>query len=72
MGYFRRLIEKQGMFSKKSLMYFVRDGNRYIKKVERENIETGIDPNLRCHRHDRPHLAQGDRGVPLPHIPPFY
>ena len=56
------MIEMQGLHSKKHIQYFTRDGNKYIKKLARDN-EYSIDPAHRCERHDRHKIAPGHRNI---------
>jgi len=61
-GYCQHLIDKNGIYSKKHLQHFVKDGQRYIHKVANE-MEHGIDPALRCDRHDRHLIMPGFRDI---------
>ena len=46
------MLDTQGLYSKKAMKHFLRDGKRFIAKVEKE-LEHSIDPIDRCERHDR-------------------
>ena len=70
-GYAQHLIDVHGIHSKKQLLHFLRDGNRYIQKnaFPYEDKEHMIDPAHRCERHDRPFLLPHERDIPNPAIP---
>ena len=57
------MIDKNGIYSKNHISNFVRDGNRYIKKVDRAEMPHSIDPALRCERHDRHYVMPGFRDI---------
>ena len=51
-GIFLHQIDKVGMFQKRHLVNYLRDGHQFIQKVDRE-LEHSIEPENRCKRHDR-------------------
>ena len=67
-GYAQHMIDNHRIHSKKELMYFLRDGNKYIKKVDHvyQEHDHMIDPRKRCDRHDRHLLYPFERDIPQP------
>ena len=62
-GYCQHMIDKNGIYSKNHISNFVRDGNRYIQKVDRAEMPHSIDPAQRCERHDRHMIMPGFRDI---------
>ena len=51
------------------MQYFLKNGQKYINKEPREDMENSIDPIYRCDRHDRHKSPPGHRKIPREPIP---
>lgn len=72
-GYCTHMIEQQGILSKKHIQHFIRNGQKYITKNLRDDMENSIDPAERCYRHDRHKQLPGERiGIPKTQMPDVY